>query len=753
MNRGTQFNIFQAGVYVVDPSEIIFDMATGEYYRWDGDLPKQVPAGSTPESTGGIGKGSWVGVGDASFRSDANSIDGISYIGQSNYNDVRNYRGVNSRINVYGISNVFDGASGLFILDPLDTQSGDNGGTTLIDSLNRRWKRVFSGEVNVKWFGAKGDGVSDDWNAIARANTFLINNSGGVLFYPKGEYLVSRAIRFDSFNYDTDTYGAVIPDGIHHKGEGKGVTIIKSTSYNNCFSSFPEPYLDNSIVPQTIRGRNLTVTGMTIDCNYNEVPDYGTSEFSNDNHKYEVSKLGGRWQNGSQTPLVATYSCDNYQFPFSLNRNDGVFISDCEITRSWYNGIELYKCMNVFVEKNNITHCGNKKNVFGFYSAIEPDNACLHIKIHSNKIQYCGNGIMSNGDSLSYATDPVSFVDIVDNDIFDITQSGIYGFGWVQDWLISGNRFKNIGRSPIYIFEDNRLGKVDYRHPDRINVFSNTINSYNLENVDSDGIRINAITGIVSGNTVINNQETTANTRAILITDSNIKLKNDESFNVIISDNICNGRFFTDTNSGVIQIQHSNASIHDNTIHAFGGTSEAPIIIYRDGCDIVDNKIYGNYKYRLPYKFINSSGNVVDSNYLPYFEAITTKNQTGLSAQWYTVDWDDWGEIKADTLRMYNKTSDTLIAPYSGYYHITLSAKLTSAGTYTVGIELQGNVIEQVLSSGSAVTAQVTARVFMRSGESIRARLYCSDGGWSILRGTRITFMYDGNFKEFNHSF
>ncbi|HBC6873017.1 TPA: endonuclease/exonuclease/phosphatase family protein [Citrobacter koseri] len=41
----------------------------GEYYRWDGALPKEVPAGSTPESTGGVGTGAWIGVGDAALRS------------------------------------------------------------------------------------------------------------------------------------------------------------------------------------------------------------------------------------------------------------------------------------------------------------------------------------------------------------------------------------------------------------------------------------------------------------------------------------------------------------------------------------------------------------------------------------------------------------------------------------------------------------------------------------------------------------
>ncbi|WP_272677439.1 hypothetical protein [Providencia sp. PROV076] len=57
-------------------NHILRDETTGEYFRWDGDLPKQVPAGSTPQSTGGIGKGAWVSVGDASFRSDVKNGDG-----------------------------------------------------------------------------------------------------------------------------------------------------------------------------------------------------------------------------------------------------------------------------------------------------------------------------------------------------------------------------------------------------------------------------------------------------------------------------------------------------------------------------------------------------------------------------------------------------------------------------------------------------------------------------------------------------
>lgn len=50
-------------------NQVLFDEVSQEYYRWDGALPKTVPAGSTPASTGGVATGAWVGVGYAALSS------------------------------------------------------------------------------------------------------------------------------------------------------------------------------------------------------------------------------------------------------------------------------------------------------------------------------------------------------------------------------------------------------------------------------------------------------------------------------------------------------------------------------------------------------------------------------------------------------------------------------------------------------------------------------------------------------------
>ncbi|WP_087529779.1 hypothetical protein [Enterobacter kobei] len=62
---------FEDGATLTLANQVLRLKASGEYYRWDGSfLPdgKIVPSSSTPESTGGIGVGKWLSVGDATLR-------------------------------------------------------------------------------------------------------------------------------------------------------------------------------------------------------------------------------------------------------------------------------------------------------------------------------------------------------------------------------------------------------------------------------------------------------------------------------------------------------------------------------------------------------------------------------------------------------------------------------------------------------------------------------------------------------------
>lgn len=55
---------FQGGAVINSAGDIIQDETTGAWYRWDDltTLPKTVPSGSTPDSSGGTGVGKWLAV-------------------------------------------------------------------------------------------------------------------------------------------------------------------------------------------------------------------------------------------------------------------------------------------------------------------------------------------------------------------------------------------------------------------------------------------------------------------------------------------------------------------------------------------------------------------------------------------------------------------------------------------------------------------------------------------------------------------
>lgn len=75
---------FEDGNTLTLPNQALRLESTGEYYRWDGAFPvdgKVVPPASTPETTGGIGLGAWVSVGDSTLRALLASVEGAKNIG------------------------------------------------------------------------------------------------------------------------------------------------------------------------------------------------------------------------------------------------------------------------------------------------------------------------------------------------------------------------------------------------------------------------------------------------------------------------------------------------------------------------------------------------------------------------------------------------------------------------------------------------------------------------------------------------
>lgn len=108
---------FEDGNTLTLPNQVLHLEATGEYYRWDGALPKVVPDNSTPETTGGIGPGAWLSVGDATLRGEVFALNGGVTRGFQTVADMKSFGGI-SPGHTYSTAGYYaagDGGGALYI--------------------------------------------------------------------------------------------------------------------------------------------------------------------------------------------------------------------------------------------------------------------------------------------------------------------------------------------------------------------------------------------------------------------------------------------------------------------------------------------------------------------------------------------------------------------------------------------------------------------------------------------------------------
>lgn len=110
------------------------------------------------------------------------------------------------------------GQEGFFYYDPADTATADNTGTVLVSTAGGfRFKRLINNnEVSVKWFGAKGDGVTDDMAAIQASIDIVSVWGGGTVHFPVGTYIVSPLLQ---------TKRIILKSNVNLRGEGDNSVI------------------------------------------------------------------------------------------------------------------------------------------------------------------------------------------------------------------------------------------------------------------------------------------------------------------------------------------------------------------------------------------------------------------------------------------------------------------------------------------------------------------------------------------------
>ena len=82
--------------------------------------------------------------------------------------------------------------------DGTQLNDGKIDGTIFIKKDDFFYKRVYEKELNVKWFGAKGNGVSDDTQAFKKAFEFLAFEKSKNLIIPNGVFLISETLNLEN---------------------------------------------------------------------------------------------------------------------------------------------------------------------------------------------------------------------------------------------------------------------------------------------------------------------------------------------------------------------------------------------------------------------------------------------------------------------------------------------------------------------------------------------------------------------------
>lgn len=230
----------------------------GEYYRWDGVLPKTVPAGSTPATTGGIGPGKWLGVGDTAFRGQVTAKDGFKLIGScSSMTELRSVVPESDGQKILLLGYYTDRpASKLetYVWSAASTATDDGGRVVAANGVTTgRWILQQSGnKFDARVFGVRPEAaysgsMTDSAAMFAKAQPSVGTN--GVIHFPlpdgwtSAHYLINADYSYNwAQSWISADPGVVIHNGATNDDEGKKPRLKSDVVFNQTTPSSTTDY-------------------------------------------------------------------------------------------------------------------------------------------------------------------------------------------------------------------------------------------------------------------------------------------------------------------------------------------------------------------------------------------------------------------------------------------------------------------------------------------------------------------------------
>lgn len=415
-------------------------------------------------------------------------------------------------------------------------------GSTELRTLGERFADV----VNVKDFGAKGDGVTDDTAAIQAAAS---KAEGKSLYIPSGRYLLSSA-------------SVLLPSNVHVFGDGPDSCLIQPNYYSYSGSWDRAAAVDWNVFQMQPGTENVLIEKLGLRGPF-YATDYGSNPVQNFPYSNGILCRGRDYQDRKSLSLegesrniriekvsIEGFAEDGIQLD---NVTDG-WVTNCDIKRCGRGGVRVYGGLRVYVAFNSISYLfpGDKLNgtnrMYGVtftrvYKApladFRPSRYCsaafnkvsnspywkgldthggINIDFSFNQIEEChiGIGVDKGGFTEAHGFAPPSNIKIVGNTIIrtlpddpnegDGPSNSQYAFaGAGLSILAHDSTEDHIGRNVLvannYLYgwgEDIRFGAI---------VYSNWVNVCHVGNVIKNSRRdaiclMNVVEGNFSGDMI-----------------------------------------------------------------------------------------------------------------------------------------------------------------------------------------------------------------------------------------------------------
>lgn len=377
------------------------------------------------------------------------------------------------------------------------------------------WVRQYDDVINVKWFGAKGDGVTDD-TATFKAVEAAIPSAGGTIFIPDGIFLLNKATQSEQF--------AITKSNVTLSGNGNG-SVLKHTATgvvtgNNAVVMIRP--ISGDIYNTTIK--NLRIVGPTTNTGaaifgdsrvlgiliHDGVSDNGIYDTLIDNviiEGMETACFGitaGPTKRVWRTKIINSTAKNSRQDGFN-DFSGGVFdviISNCFAFDLDGFGMEI-SSSGAIITDNIIKRTGQSGIGMEYNVSL---GAAYRTVISNNLITDIGTTAYPNSDGISLGQSGSPYnTDVTNNSIYRVGGHGITVNLTPRDINIAGNTIVDIGKNNV-----NKIGITTGAPGTNLNIHDNVIRNVDTANYHlSYGI---ALSGVASATNRVRDNEVTGAT-------------------------------------------------------------------------------------------------------------------------------------------------------------------------------------------------------------------------------------------------